>query len=182
MQNVPLIDTERLRGMAQKRLDQVAAGTGSSLKTLSVKARLVKDYLKEADIGSHQVLCDERPDLGGGNAAPTPLEYFLAGFAFCELTILTQYAATMRLDLEAVEFEVTGLIDFRGKYGVGNAPVGFQKIKYQVRIRSREPEERVLRLARLTRERCPAYNTLKGGGVALEGDLVVNGKMIGGIE
>ncbi len=176
------IDADRLRAISQTRLDQVSkAASNENLKTSFVKAKVLENYLKVGIGDGHTIVCDEDPSMGGTNLGPRPLQYFLAGLAFCELTIYTQYAAVMRIPLQRLELDVRGLFDIRGKYGVENKFPGFQEIQLELRIDSEENKERIMKLVDTVHERCPAYNTLKGN-VTFKGKVIHNGVQINTFE
>jgi hypothetical protein len=64
--------------MRQKYLDK----PGFSVATLRATAKLVKDTYLEGRIGRFHFTCDEPPERGGEDQAPSPLEYFMIGAAF----------------------------------------------------------------------------------------------------
>ena len=50
--------------------------------TLRATAKLVKDAYLEGRIGRFHFECEEPPERGGDDQAPSPLEYFMIGAAF----------------------------------------------------------------------------------------------------
>lgn len=50
--------------------------------TIEADARTLDGMLKEGESRGFTVRCDESPNLGGTNTAPTPLQYFLLGLGF----------------------------------------------------------------------------------------------------
>ena len=64
--------------MRQNYLDK----PGSSIATLRATANLVKDTYLEGRVGRFHFTCDEPPERGGEDQAPSPLEFFLIGAAF----------------------------------------------------------------------------------------------------
>ncbi len=64
--------------MRQKYIDK----PGYSLATLRATAKLVNDTYLEGRIGRFHFTCDEPPERGGDDRAPSPLEYFMIGAAF----------------------------------------------------------------------------------------------------
>ncbi len=73
-----LIDAERLRREHEERARELAAHPERARITKRAVARVVRDYYKEARVGQFTFTSDEHPPAGSG-AAPTPLDYFVAG-------------------------------------------------------------------------------------------------------
>jgi hypothetical protein len=55
---------------------------GNHPVTLRATAKLVENAYLEGRIGRFHFSCDEPPERGGEDKAPSPLEYFLIGAAF----------------------------------------------------------------------------------------------------
>jgi hypothetical protein len=72
----PLIDHERIRRAYDERRTEVAARPGTRLVTRA-KVRIVRDMLKEAQVGAFTFQSDEHAPFGEGSA-PSPLQYFVA--------------------------------------------------------------------------------------------------------
>ncbi len=71
----PLIDLDRIRRAHMERRSELAAMPGTRL-VFRAKVRILRDFLKEADVGTFTFRSDERPPFGEGTA-PTPLQYFV---------------------------------------------------------------------------------------------------------
>jgi len=74
------------------------AGQLSSKVVLSTK-----DYLGEAKMRNHFSVLDRPIEKGGGDAGPTPVEYFLTAIAGC-------VSMTLRIYLEKKEWDVGNII------------------------------------------------------------------------
>ena len=106
-------------------------------------------------------MSDEPDERGGRGDGPAPLEYFLAGFAFCQLSIGAAHAALMDLRLDSVEISVRGLVNERGVYGFPGISAAMQDIKYEIHVQSSESPERIRAWLQAIEDGCPAYNTLR---------------------
>jgi putative redox protein len=139
--------------------------------------RLVQRFRCEAQAGPFVFVSDEPDERGGRGEGPAPLEYFLAGFAFCQLSIGAAHAALMNLQLDSVEISVRGFVNERGCYGFPGVSAAMQDIKYEIRIQSPESPERIREWLKAVEDGCPAYNTLRHP-PPLQRQLVLNGNEI----
>jgi uncharacterized OsmC-like protein len=142
-----------------------------------IHVRLVQRFKSEARAGPFKFISDEPDERGGRGDGPAPLEYFLAGFAFCQLSIGAAHAALMDLRLDNVEISVRGLVDERGVYGFPGTSAAMQDIKYEIRVQSRESPERIRAWFKAVEEGCPAYNTLRHPPQLIR-QLSLNGKEV----
>ena len=90
------------------------------------------------------IMVDEPPDLGGGDAAPFPIEVLLAALAGCVTNATATNAALFDVPIDAIELDMEAHLDARGFMGhdktVRN---GVTDINYTVTIQSPAPEEKV---------------------------------------
>lgn len=126
-----------------------------------VRARLVQRFKSQAQAGPFTFFSDEPDERGGRGDGPAPLEYFLAGFAFCQLSVGAAHAALMGLQLDSVEISVRGLVNERGVYGFPGISAAMQDIKYEIHVQSTESPERIRAWLRAVEDGCPAYNTIR---------------------
>ena len=71
-------------------------------------------------------------------------------------------AAAMGITLDTVEVSVHGDMDFRGTMGVDpETPVGFQRIRTEIRVAADAPEDRLQRLAQRAERYCVVASTLR---------------------
>lgn len=73
-----LVDRERIRRVWDEKRAEFAAHPERARIVTRVKARIVRDFLKEAQLGPFTIMSDEHEPYGGGTAPP-PLHYFVAG-------------------------------------------------------------------------------------------------------
>ncbi len=81
MSDEPLIDRERIRRQHAERVAELRARPDEARIVTRAKVRIVKDFLKEAQLGKFTIRSDEHAPAGSGEA-PTPLQIFVAGVGF----------------------------------------------------------------------------------------------------
>ena len=107
------------------------------------------------EIGAH-------PYAGGEGDLACSGDILLASLAACQEITLRMVAAAMGIALEQVEIAVHGDMDFRGTMGVDpETPVGFQRIRTDVRIVADAPADRLQRLAERAEKYCVVASTLR---------------------
>jgi uncharacterized OsmC-like protein len=91
-------------------------------------------------------MVDEPPDLGGGDAAPFPLEVVLAALAGCVTNATATNAALFDVPIDGIEMELEAHVDARGFLGHDKSVRnGITDINYTITIQSPAAEERVRR-------------------------------------
>lgn len=136
-----------------------------------VDLRHVENMRHEASAGEFTLTIDEGEEGGGDRRGPSPLVYFLTGAAACYMTWFVRLAAFDSVDLKDLEVNVRGHFERRVRGG-------FEKIIYDVKIRSDEKEDVVRRLAAKAADFCYVHNTLKRAGVVMQINLHLNERMI----
>lgn len=169
------IDYGRLKEISEKLARSYAERPEQARKAVRVKARLIENYYKEATTESgFQLVADEAAERGGESKGPYPLEYFLAGFVFCELSIYTRAVALLEIPVRNLEISAEGRFDHRGNVGM-QASDGFESIHYTVRFECPAEEEQIRSLVDFVDRSCPAYNTLRKG-VKMVRQVIRNGR------
>ncbi|BDG47815.1 OsmC family protein [Parageobacillus sp. KH3-4] len=111
---------------------------------------------------------DEPAELGGADAAPTPLEYVVAALCGCNGVMIPLVAEELGFTFSGIDFETTGIIDTRGLMGEEGVCTHFQKVRFQVNIRTEESEERMEQLKKEVERRCPVLNLLLDAGIQVD--------------
>ena len=75
------IDLNKLKSAFDQGYE-VRKTAGKHPVTLRATAKLVENAYLEGRIGRFHFSCDEPPERGGEDKAPSPLEFFLIGAAF----------------------------------------------------------------------------------------------------
>ncbi len=106
------------------------------------------------DVGAHAM-------AGGTDELACSGDLLLASLAACQEITLRMVAAAMNIKLDAVEVTVSGEMDFRGTMGVDPAtPVGFERIRTDIRVAADVPPDRLERLAQRAERYCVVNATL----------------------
>jgi uncharacterized OsmC-like protein len=80
--------------------DRVPAGENR------VETELVENYRGRGTARDFEFESDEPASMAGGeNHGPRPLEYFLAGFAFCQQVVLAKHALATGIEVDDVRVE-----------------------------------------------------------------------------
>lgn len=107
------------------------------------------------EVGAH-------PMAGGAGDLVCSGDVLLASLAACQEITLRMVAAAMGIQLDKVEVVVHGDMDFRGTMGTDpETPVGFQRIRTEIRIMADAPEDRLQRLAQRAEHYCVVASTLR---------------------
>ena len=118
-------------------------------------APLVAGEAASWDVGAH-------PMAGGEGDLACSGDLLLASLAACQEITLRMVAAAMNIKLDAVEVTVTGDMDFRGTMGVDpETPVGFERIRTDIRVAADAPPDRLERLAQRAERYCVVASTLR---------------------
>jgi uncharacterized OsmC-like protein len=163
--------------VAQVRAHLRSLPEGKAKVTFRTATRLVEGLTTEASIRTFKMTIDEPVELGGANLGPNPVEVVLAAFGTCQEIVYAVYAAAMGIRLDKVEVDVEGDLDPRGFFGVAPVSPGFAGVRFNVRVDSPEPAERIAELVRSVNEHCPVLDILKQP-VAMAGAVELNGKRL----
>lgn len=114
---------------------------------------------------------------GGQGRAPRPLEYFLAGFAFCQQVQYARNALATGIEFGDLRMNVKGLVDPRGSLMEGGVPAGFDddEIQFTTHIQSEAPRNEVRELVRTAENRCHAHASLTRE-MTLTREILLNGE------
>jgi uncharacterized OsmC-like protein len=92
------------------------------------------------------IMVDEPPDLGGGDAAPFPIEVVLAALAGCVTNATATNAALFGVPIDGIDMELEAHMDARGFLGHDKSVRnGISDINYTITIKSPAPEDKVRR-------------------------------------
>lgn len=110
-----------------------------------------------ATVEGHSFISDEGDEVGGHDAGPAPLRYFLAGIMMCHQVWCVKSAAMADVRLDRLEGEISGFIEAGGGDGNKEAERGFDLIKYTVTLESPDSADAVQAIVDAATRRCPAF-------------------------
>ena len=110
-------------------------------------------------IGDHAVKVDEPHALGGGGAAPNPVEYALLALGSCQAITYRFWSEKLGMRLDNVRVDVQGDLDVRGVFALDDdVRPGFRQVAVEVALTGPESPERYEDLRRVVDEHCPVLD------------------------
>jgi len=129
---------------------------------MKVSVKLVEGLTFLAEIESgHGIVIDVKPEYGGNNLGPSPMEVVLAGIAACTAFDIAVILRKMKQDFQKLEVkaEATRRLDY---------PRTFERIHLEYVVRGNVEEKKLERAIRLSQDKyCSASNMVKIGGVEI---------------
>ncbi|WP_298778676.1 OsmC family protein [uncultured Polaribacter sp.] len=113
-----------------------------------------KKYLAEAKVRNHFLVIDEPLSSGGGNTAPTPVEYLLTAVGGCVSITLRLYAERKNWDLGRITVNVTQKEQLTPK-GIKKSLI--EEISFEKEVTD-EQRKKLLDIA----GKCPVAKMIKG--------------------
>lgn len=114
------------------------------------------------------LIVDEPAAEGGGDTGPRPTEYLMVAYAGCTAVIAERVAREMAFSYDALQTDLRGALDPRGIEGQPEHDPHIHTVTGWVRVTTREPDERLQRLAGEVERRCPLYQMLVRSGTRVE--------------
>jgi len=126
---------------------------------MKARSRWIEGFRSVLDNGRrHSVVVDLPENLGGADTGPTALELAVMALAGCITTIFSMVAKKMRLEFEGAEAVVEA--------EKGEATI--EKCTITLKVKTKEPRERVERAWELTWKTCPVGILFARAGVEVE--------------
>lgn len=121
-----------------------------------------KGYTTEVIAGSHLLVADEPPSVGGDDLGPTPYGYLLSGLGACTAMTLRMYADYKKIPLEEVEVKLThDKVHKQDGENSESSKGKIDQIKRKVKLTGDLSEDQRKRLIEIA-DRCPVHKTLEG--------------------
>ncbi|HLH22232.1 MAG TPA: OsmC family protein [Chloroflexota bacterium] len=152
---------EHLKELAERQLRERAgrAPDGPQRPVTTVKSRGLQGLQFRATVEGHSFISDEGEQMGGTDAGPAPLRYFLAGIMMCHQVWTVKSAALLDLQIDRIESEISGYVGASSP----DLPPGFTRMTLTVAIDSPNRAEEVTRIVDEATRRCPAFVTAARG-------------------
>ncbi len=155
------VDMEKGRQAYEQTRLRLATNPKSGKTTIRAVAKLLEDMHIEGRVGRFHIESDEPAARGGTDLGPTPLQYFVAGVAFCLITQLARFAPIYDVPLEDVQADVRAEFDVADKFGMEGPNGAFERVTYELKIRSTAPDKQVRLLIEHAERACHAAQSLQ---------------------
>jgi uncharacterized OsmC-like protein len=169
------MNAEELRVIQAPLKEKYKADAAAAVVTLKARGELdAAGVACKVDTGRALIEAGLHPATGGNGMQACSGDMLLEALVACAGVTLKAVATSIGFELAGGAVIAEGDLDFRGTLGVArDAPVGFADIRLTFDLDTREPQERIDTLARLTERYCVVFQTLARP-PSLE--LVVNGR------
>jgi uncharacterized OsmC-like protein len=155
------INMEKGRQVYEQTRARLASNPASGKTTIRAVAKLLEDMHIEGRVGKFRLESDEPAARGGTELGPTPLQYFVAGAAFCLLTQMARFAPLYDVPLEEVQADVRAEFDIADKFGLEGPDGAFEHVTYTLTVHSSAPPEQVRLLIEHAERACHAAQSLR---------------------
>ena len=131
-------------GLEQLTIKAKAVWCRGTMTQVTISQWYAGTHLMTPPARRFTIMVDEPPALGGGDAAPFPIEVLLAALAGCVTNGTVTNAALFDVPIDSLEMDLEARVDARGFLGHDKAVRnGISDIDYTVTIQSSAPEEKV---------------------------------------
>ncbi|OGD17053.1 hypothetical protein A2V47_03975 [Candidatus Atribacteria bacterium RBG_19FT_COMBO_35_14] len=131
------------------------------IRTYKAQTKWLEGTKAETKIREFKVIVDEPLELKGTNTAPNPVELLLTALGGCVALTYHGYAKRCEVDIEDLIVSLEGdMIPGVWVDKAGRERRGFKQIRYEVQIKTKAMEEKVLQLQKLVEEKCPVSDML----------------------
>jgi len=131
------------------------------IRTYKAQTKWIEGFKTETEVRKFKVDIDEPLELKGTNTAPNPVEMILTAVGGCVAVTYRAYARKFGIEIEDLIIDLEG-DTVRGGWTdkEGRERSGFKQIRYEVKIKTNAPEEKVLQLHKLVKEKCSVSDML----------------------
>ncbi len=171
------INMEKGRQIYEQTRARLASDPGSGKTTIRAVAKLLEDMHIEGRVGKFHLESDEPAARGGTELGPTPLQYFVAGAAFCLITQMARFAPLYDVPLEEVQADVRAEFDIADKYGMEGPGGAFEQVTYAITVSSSAPPDQVRLLVEHAERACHSAQSLRQP-VPVSIEVHLNGQLL----
>src|SRR5690606_29571768 len=133
----------------------------AALVTLRATGSLGDGVTCSVETGRALVQAGLHPATGGTGLMACSGDMLLQALVACAGVTLNAVATSLGIPVRAATLTAEGDLDFRGTLGVArDAPVGFQRIRLDIKLDSDAPQDQIDKLLELTERYCVVYQTL----------------------
>jgi len=171
------INIEKGRQVYEQTRARLASNPASGKTTIRAVAKLLEDMHIEGRVGKFHLESDEPAARGGTDLGPTPLQYFVAGAAFCLITQMARFAPLYDVPLEEVQADVHAEFDIADKFGMEGPSGAFEQVTYAITVSSSAPPEQVRLLVEHAERACHTAQSLRQP-VPVSIEVHLNGQLL----
>ncbi len=171
------INIEKGRQVYEQTRARLASNPASGKTTIRAVAKLLEDMHIEGRVGKFHLESDEPAARGGTDLGPTPLQYFVAGAAFCLITQMARFAPLYDVPLEEVQADVQAEFDIADKFGMEGPSGAFEQVTYAITVSSSAPPEQVRLLVEHAERACHTAQSLRQP-VPVSIEVHLNGQLL----
>jgi uncharacterized OsmC-like protein len=165
---------EHLKELAERQLrERAKPAEGPPRPVTTVKSRGLQGLQFRATVEGHSFISDEGERMGGTDAGPAPLRYFLAGIMMCHQVWTVKSAAVLDLHIDRIESEIAGFVGASDP----DLPPGFTHMALTVTVDSPNRADEITRVVDEATRRCPAFVTAARGS-RIDVTVVHNGEVV----
>lgn len=136
----------------------------SAFITLRASGKIGDNISCKVETGKTIIEAGLHKATGGEGIMDCSGDLLLESLVACAGVTLNAVATAIEFRLEDAIIEAEGDLDFRGTLGVSkDAPVGFKAIRLTFKLKTKEDDETIASLIRLTERYCVVYQTLCTG-------------------
>lgn len=152
----------KLKDTLLETIDEISKNPNSGKVVFRAQTKLLDGVKCSAKVRDFdEMIVDEPPSLGGGDAAMNPVEMIAAALGTCQEIMYAAYASVMDIKLDSVTVDVKGYLDLKGLFGMDESvPAGYNEISYTTHISSEEDEDKISQLVKAVESHCPVLDTL----------------------
>jgi len=133
------------------------------------------DYVvgKESNthVKNHTMQTDEPREILGEDAGISPAETLISSLAACLTVGYAANAAAMGIDIDDMNFEITGNGSLEGFMNIGDARPGLKDVSVKTHIKSSAPDEKLQELHDYVNTHSPIWDTLSSP-ISVKSELV----------
>jgi len=131
------------------------------IRTYKAQTKWLEGFKTETEVRKFKVGIDEPLELKGTNTAPNPVEMILTALGGCVAVTYRAYARKFGVEIEGLTINLEGDTVHGGWTDKeGRERRGFKQIRYEVKIKTNAPEEKIQQLHKLVKEKCSVSDML----------------------
>ena len=131
-----MTDAAKMREVCERNVRLLSQKPDKGHLTGITKARIEDGVRCLIEEGPWRLAADMPVKAGGDETAPTPGMLGRGALASCLAIDIRLWAARLEIPVDSIEVEVQADFNARGQLGVGDAPSGYQEVRYIVSIES----------------------------------------------